>query len=318
MINFDEGELRSILKDHGYIYDSKIGTGRYGQVYLVYSEKYSSPMALKIFENPGPNEKVCEEIEHIQKIFHPNIIRVYNFWVCGNFIFLIMQYCKNGSLEDYLKRNGPVHGSVLQMWSKQIIQAIAFCHSNGIAHSDLKPANILIDQHNRIQLADFGLSISANKGELINSFRGNPLTMSPEIIKRHQYDPFKSDIWSLGITLYALAANNYPWEITNKADIEKQIVGGFITYPLRMDKQFVEILKMMLKDNPSDRASLDEVLSHRYFEVKSAVSPIKKQPLSCCLSLAGRSVVSQKRRESDIVPPYVHTIFARHRTVNTL
>ena len=87
---------------------------------------------------------------------------------------------------------------------KQIVSAIAYLHSKKIAHRDIKLENILINKHKQIKLIDFGFALKLEKGGTSNQHLGTPAYLAPEIIKKTNYDPLKSDIWTLGILLFIL------------------------------------------------------------------------------------------------------------------
>ncbi|EAY07913.1 hypothetical protein TVAG_064600 [Trichomonas vaginalis G3] len=130
----------------------------------------------------------------------------------------------------------------------------------GIAHRDLKPSNLLIDQYNRIKIADFGLAVSAEKNQKITRFGGSLTFSSPEIIKGLKHDPFKADIWALGITFYCLVFGKIPYTATTEDELKQQISDAKITIPATCDKRISIILDMILKPDPDERPTAAGVL----------------------------------------------------------
>ena len=126
-------------------------------------------------------------------------------------LYIFLEYCNWGSLQDLVDRKGPIKPPLLDLYYFQILNALSYCHEKNIAHRDIKPSNILLDSYGRIKLADFGLSRKLEKGEIIHSYGGSRQYMPPEVICRNQVDPFLANIWSLGITFYVMALSMWKY-----------------------------------------------------------------------------------------------------------
>ena len=139
---------------------------------------------------------------------------------------MILEYCSKGSLSSIIKSGDLKSQNEKIYYMKKIAEAIHFCHSKGIAHRDIKPNNVLLDDYVLPKLIDFGIcemlyfnpdsisSIDSNDGyykagkkgkvKLINKDFGTCSYLAPEIILNEPYDPFAADIWSLGVTFLKL------------------------------------------------------------------------------------------------------------------
>ncbi|OHS99423.1 hypothetical protein TRFO_34096 [Tritrichomonas foetus] len=151
--------IKNTLKEHDYIHIRPIGKGGFSTVHLVLSTRYQEQFVCKVSE--GTKSTASEkEIKTLLNLAHPHIINMYEYFYdqSNSYLFIILEYCPGGSLDDVIKANGPLQPKQLYEYCRQTISALSYCHNRGIAHRDIKPANILLDKNGRIQLADFGLS----------------------------------------------------------------------------------------------------------------------------------------------------------------
>ncbi|OHT10614.1 hypothetical protein TRFO_20022 [Tritrichomonas foetus] len=229
------------------------------------------------------SESFNSELNALIKIIHPNIISVFDHFVDekNRCLFLILEYCSNGTIEDMLKKSGVIRPPYLYSLCYQIVNALKFCEDLGLAHRDIKPSNVFIDKYGRVKLADFGLSFQMKsddqKGDnaICNRFTGSLPYMPPEILNLQPFDPFKADIWSLGVTFYYMAIGNIPFlgknilqlkELVQSADFSLQqdchAINSFnIMNKNEEDIEFIKMIKNMLRVNPKERMSLDDILN---------------------------------------------------------
>jgi len=99
-------------------------------------------------------------------------------------------------------------------------------HSKGIAHRDLKPENLLLDKQKRLKIVDFGLSNSYKEGETLKTACGSPCYAAPEMIAGKRYNGLDVDIWSSGVTLYAMLVGYLPFEDSDTSLLYKKIILG--------------------------------------------------------------------------------------------
>lgn len=253
--------LKSILLKHFYILGKKIGSGGFGNVYLVHSMKYDKDFVLKQLKLERCRQGAIKEVDSMVALCHPNIISIYDTFSENHQLYLILEYCPHGTLQELVSKDGPIQPPLLYKYCHQILEAVAHCHSNHIAHRDIKPANILLDRYYRIKLSDFGLSKEATPGELIHEFSGTSMYMAPEVHKHKDYDPFKADIWALGITFYVLASGNLPWSVKSPEQIKHMIFMGVIENSSLIQPQFMKIIRKMIDVNPSSRPSIQKLLN---------------------------------------------------------
>ncbi|KAI5529944.1 serine/threonine kinase family [Trichomonas vaginalis G3] len=131
--------------------------------------------------------------------------------------------CPNGELFKYIIENKKLGEENAKIIFKEIVAGLAYVHSLNIAHRDLKPENILLSETNHIKITDFGFSRYVGENGWVKTSCGSPCYASPECISGEQYDGIKSDMWSIGVILFAMVTGMLPWTKRNKNALFKQI-----------------------------------------------------------------------------------------------
>ena len=261
---FDFFQLDKTLTEHGYAIQNRLGRGGYASVYLVKSVKYGCDFVAKVTRQKGdvPIEKE-NEIRTLISLTHPNIISIYEYFADESYLYLILEYCSQGSLADLVHNHGPLHGEQLVSVCRKITEGLIACHDARIAHRDIKPANILLDQYGRPKLSDFGLSDFFDKGSLLKSRAGSMAFLAPEVWTRAAgHDPFKADVWALGVTFYYLATGHLPWKTDSIHSMQQSIQMGIVLYDHTVfSRKFVELLKGMIQVDTNARMFLSDVLT---------------------------------------------------------
>lgn len=264
---------------HGYRIQRLLGSGGYARVWLASSMKYNEDSVFAIKQIPvksdSDSEEFIQELRTLQGLSHPNIILVYQGFREGDYLYIVFEYCQGGSIMDLINAQGALKPPELYHYCQRIAEALKYCHQRGVAHRDVKPANVFIDRYGRVKLADFGLSQRLRDGESsITTFSGSVVFMSPEMLQKQSYDPYRADIWALGVTFYFMATGESPWNrAKERRDIIKAIFADDIEYPLEMDGKLRFLITKMLKAKPEERISLDSLLNNAIF------TPLKEMVL---------------------------------------
>ncbi|KAH0788379.1 CAMK family protein kinase [Histomonas meleagridis] len=265
-----ELECRADLAKHQYTLLEEIGSGGFSTVYLISSNRYvdqffvAKAINLIYCKNKEKYDTVKTEVSALIGIRHPNIISIYDHFRENDIYYIVLEYCPNGSLGDYIKRHGTVPTYNLIKFAKQILEALQFCKNIGIAHRDIKPCNILLDKYNRLKLADFGFAQKLTNRK-VTSFVGSLHYLPPEVLHMQSYDPVKADVWSLGITFFAMATGRLPFYGNNPTQLLSNISTHFVVIPDDVDKGFANVIRSMLKIEPKERASYEEILKSPVF-----------------------------------------------------
>ncbi|OHS93979.1 CAMK family protein kinase [Tritrichomonas foetus] len=256
---------------------------------LVHSNRYQCELVAKVSEKVQGCEEVNDaEVSNLVRLNHPNIISMYEYFTDDIFLYIILEYCPGGSLNDVVKAIGPLKSDNLIKACYQILLALRHCHGMGIAHRDLKPANVLVDKNNRCKLADFGIS-NLIKEKQSTTFGGTKPYMAPEILLHCQHDPFKADVWSLAVTFFQLATGSFPWNTVNEKEMTLAITMGIVSYnKTKLKKDFVQLLRAMFEVNPDKMPDVEWVLEQPIFEKMKEHTQRKRLGLSSSRSMGSQ------------------------------
>jgi 5'-AMP-activated protein kinase, catalytic alpha subunit len=178
------------------------------------------------------NERVRREIRILEKIKHPNIVELYEIIETPIAIYMIMEYAAGGELFDYIveKRRLPEPEAAKLFY--QLVCGIEYLHKQQVAHRDLKPENLLLDKHRTtVKIVDFGLSNTYTAKAKLKTACGSPCYAAPEMVAGQNYDPQSVDIWSSGVTLYAMICGYLPFEHPDTAILYRKILKGEFEIP---------------------------------------------------------------------------------------
>lgn len=270
-----------------------IGKGGMGEVYEAQDSVLSRTVALKIMtvENPEELGKAAKLFTHEAKVMaqvnHPNVASFYHLGNGKGTPYIAMEYVEGVSLDEYLKTTKPDLIQRLFIFNK-ILAGVHALHRKSVIHGDLKPKNIIIETGGGIKIIDFGIAHIASESitEASTQNMGSAHYMAPELSKGSR-QTVQSEIWSLGIILYQLVANerpfygNTPTEVRNKVleeDISFSVINGWTTA-----KKYQDIIKKMCRRSLHERyQSINEVVSDLNDENVESKSRFQK------ISAAGR------------------------------
>ena len=273
-----------------------VGKGSFGEVFLA-SRKGTDQMyaVKKVSKSLALQEKVKKyfnnEIYILKQVNHPNIIKLYEIKQTLNNFYLVFDLCNGGGLsnclEKYMKQNKkPFTQEIAQSIIRQLVSGLQYLHNNKILHRDLKLDNVLLhfnseeDKNNfnllkaQVKIIDFGFARYLENDSLAQSVLGSPINMDPQILAKMRkidnnqsfgYDQ-KADIWSLGTICYEMLIGVPPFDATSYEELVSKIQKGNYKIPknLKLSKEAISFINGMLKYNPEQRLSIDQLANHNF------------------------------------------------------
>jgi len=181
------------------------------------------------------------EIDILKNLDHPNILRLYEVFEDKKYIYLVTEFCQGGELFDEIIARGKFSERDAAHVIKQLLSAIAYCHTRKICHRDLKPENILIDNKETlsIKLIDFGTSQKFEDEEKMELVLGTAYYIAPEVLKG-EYDE-KCDVWSIGVILYILLSGEPPFPGGDDKEILRNVIQGKVSFSSKIEILFIII-----------------------------------------------------------------------------
>jgi eukaryotic-like serine/threonine-protein kinase len=189
-----------------YFLREKVGAGGMADVYLAWDNMRSTRMAVKVLrrdlaQDPRFYQMFAKEAELLRQLEHPNIVRLYEFGSQDEIAFIIMDWVEGSNLHQTItERKAPLGLDEVAWVLDGICPALGFAHQNNVFHCDIKPANIMLHVDGRVLLTDFGVARLAQDQAL----GGTPTYMAPEQFAEDNEVSVRTDIYSLGITLYEM------------------------------------------------------------------------------------------------------------------
>ena len=278
--------IKALKKSFGYLnffdyYEmlDNLGEGIFGSVKLGVEKKTNQRVAIKIIKKNKTKESDIElvrnEIDIMKLCYHPYVVHLLDHFENGEYIFIVMEYIKGGSLTDYMKSkkfNFTERRAAELIY--QLAKGIKYLHKYGIIHRDLKPDNIMLTEASdkgNIKIMDFGLSKILGKKEKTTDGFGTLTFVSPEVLIRKPYNK-EVDIWSLGVILYLMLSGDLPFDDPDdiEQNIAKSIVYQDVKFPpekfSKRSKAVIDLIKGCLTKDPKNRIKIDEILKGEWIK----------------------------------------------------
>eukprot|EP00927_Polykrikos_kofoidii_P040476 TRINITY_DN34592_c0_g1_i1.p1 TRINITY_DN34592_c0_g1~~TRINITY_DN34592_c0_g1_i1.p1 ORF type:complete len:1001 (-),score=159.40 TRINITY_DN34592_c0_g1_i1:66-2963(-) len=286
------------LKFHEvYDVENQLGKGNFGVVYMVThktqrndrNEKHvrvSKHISKEQAKKAGTTEeKVREEFAVLKALDHPHVLRIFEDFEDDEKFYIIMEPCRGGDLQEYVKTLEPMDAITYERWVAKVMQhtlsALAYCHSKGVIHKDLKPENVMLStaKHTPIEnmhvvVVDFGLAeMFDNPTDRSSVISGTPPYMSPEVWRGNFSK--SCDIWSAGCMLFFLLSGRLPFMASKLSDFPKavqqepewEMMGGATSW-------VQALCKKMLSKLEHQRPSAQVALRDTWFETVGGISHV--------------------------------------------
>jgi eukaryotic-like serine/threonine-protein kinase len=233
-----------------------LGSGGFGTVYLAQDTWIDKKVAIKVPHRQGLDfGELLREPRLLASVSHPNIVAITTAEKQDNIFFIVMEYVHGETLENIIALRGALELNRALDFTCQICNAVDHAHRQGVIHRDLRPANVLVTEHDMLKVADFGtsrfLEIAAHGTTVI----GSPPYMAPE--QFHGKAVFASDLYSLGVTMYQMLTGILPYDTPAPADLDKLMSGELVSPPRlknpSIPKPINDIVMKAMAPDPSQR-----------------------------------------------------------------
>jgi len=257
------------------IVEREIGRGARSVVYLAWHEGLQIPVAVKVMQKECSrdedrfSERFTREARIAAQLTHTNIVRVYDCGETEDAYYLVLEYVEGESCRDKMDQWGAFDWQRAVQIVRQVADGLRYAASKGIIHRDLKPENIMIDADGVVHLADLGLAKEVTPGQSSATAEGDvlgtPYYMSPEQVRQPGDVDLRSDVYSLGVTLYHMTTGEVPFEAATPFEIMTMHLNEPLTPPDERREDLPEalcglIMRMMAKAAEDRYQSYDDLI----------------------------------------------------------
>ncbi|XP_027504961.1 serine/threonine-protein kinase PLK3 isoform X1 [Corapipo altera] len=274
------------ISGRSYCKGRLLGKGGFARCYEMTDLSSNKTYAVKVIPHsrvakPHQREKITNEIELHRDLHHKHIVKFSHYFEDSESIYIFLEHCSRKSLAHIWKARHTLLEPEVRYYLKQIISGLKYLHLKGILHRDLKLGNFFINENMELKVGDFGLAacqdVSDQKKKTIC---GTPNYLAPEVLLRQGHGP-ESDVWSLGCVMYTLLCGNPPFETSDLKETYRCIKQVEYTLPAFLSLPAKHLIAGILRRNPQDRLTLEEILDHEFFK---GYTPEKLPPSSCVMA----------------------------------
>ena len=276
-----------------------LGSGSFGSVYEAENSIFQNTVAMKVIKKLDEQE-IRNEIDILKKLSHPNIVKIYEFYISNSHYYIITEFCKEGELFSYIKNKYNEHQLAVLFY--QVFSGLWYLHDNKILHRDIKLENIMISKKEKdnntgeelfwAKIIDFGTAKIFEKNKREMDVVGSSYYIAPEVLKQNYNE--KCDTWSVGVILYMMLVGRAPFDGKDDEEIICKINSADYNSKepklLKHSPEVRDLVDKLLQKDTNKRYSAKEALKHPWFE-----------------KYGGRSLFNNFTRAE--IEPYINNLF---------
>ncbi len=248
-----------------YLLLDLIGQGGMGRVYLARDTRLNRRVALKILapervNNPRAVARFQREARVGAQLQHENLVRIYDFGEANGRYFLVMEFIEGKTIGQLISEQGPMPPATASRLARQVALGLGHAHSKGLIHRDVNPYNIMVTNDGTAKLADLGLAIDLTEGDRVTREGATVGTfdyVAPEQARHSHSADIRSDIYSLGCTLYHMLTGQVPFP---SPSLPEKLFAHQALEPTPLEQLvpglpegFAEIVRKMMRKSPDER-----------------------------------------------------------------
>eukprot|EP00999_Lentomonas_sp_LEN2_P002586 NODE_467_length_1470_cov_96.018615_g435_i0.p1 GENE.NODE_467_length_1470_cov_96.018615_g435_i0~~NODE_467_length_1470_cov_96.018615_g435_i0.p1 ORF type:complete len:401 (+),score=61.22 NODE_467_length_1470_cov_96.018615_g435_i0:234-1436(+) len=291
-----------------YLFREKLGEGAFGEVHLAVNMRNNVEYAIKRITKqrmrrksvagtivarkglklPPQFKKAAEdggwdavrrEVAIMKKLSHPHVIRLVEVLDDSeaDSIYIVMEHAQLGPVSQIStsKDADPLPPHKTRKYFIHLLLGLEYLHFQDIAHRDIKPDNLLLNQQDQLLIVDFGVSEIFKGSDLLRKSAGSPSFMSPEMVEIAQegYHAKIADIWAMGVCLFVWSFGTLPFKGPTAYVTYQKIVQDNPQYPEDADPILIDLLKSLLEKNPEARANLSNIREHKWVKESGIALP---------------------------------------------
>ena len=268
-----DSQPRALPKPTDYLSDYHlgllIGQGSFASVRRAVQKATKTSVAIKTYEkyrllDALQKTAVAREIKILSQLSNDHVVRLLKVIDTPKQLHLVMEDVQGQSLHSWIKqREGRKLGEPeAKIIFRQIVAALEYIHSRGVAHRDVKLQNVLVTEELHVCLIDFGCAAEGAMEAKSGSYCGTLHYMAPEILKRQEFKAGPTDIWAAGVTLYCMLSGDFPFKGSNDRNLRLKIQSGEMVFPGYFSEEAKRCVGSMLTLNPDDRPSAKALMNH--------------------------------------------------------
>jgi len=285
LLFFESPQKKPAIVIGKYEIGDQLGSGTFANVHVCLDSTTGLKYAVKVLDKKkisvgsnkkGPSAKrgLVEEVKILQELNHPNIVKVFASFETEDALYIVLELLQGGDLLDRMISLGEEFPEDrARLIFIQMMKAVSYLHSKGVAHRDLKPENILLEtkDSDKIKLTDFGLSRIVGEGSFMKTICGTPMYVAPEVVQNMGQSNPKGygkavDVWSMGVILYMLLCGEPPFDQRKPTPILDQVKKGVYKMPedlqQSLSKEAQDLIVQLLAIDPLKRITLEDVAKH--------------------------------------------------------
>lgn len=254
---------------HDVAFQEKVASGAFGDLFrgLYCGQDVAIKILRGVQDDSVQFQEFLQEVAIMRKVRHRNVVQFIGACTRRPNLCIVFEYMRGGSLYDYVRRAGPLRITTILRIAVEVCKGMDYLHKRKIVHRDLKAANLLLDEHGTIKIADFGVARVLDGAGVMTAETGTYRWMAPEVIEHRPYSE-KADVFSFGVVLWELLTGLVPYSDMTPLQAAVGVVQKGLRPPIPQNcpPPLADIMRLCWQRDPSVRPSF-EVLKSKLEEL---------------------------------------------------